>query len=139
MPSRSINILIGSGIRKGDKESFFGPAKENDEFFEAKHDDRWPDVLVQVGLMQSKSQAKRSGWNKDIEEGFNSFTFGKLKHRISVLKILKSSFLYISNRENRIVLLCDGESIQQADEQYEKKFGHKPEANGHISCQIRKM
>ena len=78
--SRSINILIGKGVRPDDRELFFGPLTPNDEFFALPDDTQWPQALSAVGLFRSTSEARKNGWNRPIEDGFSVFTIGKLKN-----------------------------------------------------------
>ena len=85
--TRSINILIGKWVGR-DKDLFFGP--ENafvDEWFAFVPEERWPRILKKVGLFPSTNQARKNGWDRDVQPGFSCFKFGKLKHDVCVLKI----------------------------------------------------
>lgn len=86
---KEYNVLIGNGVQESDKELFFGPLTKDDKFITMQDNVRWPDVLVECNIFKSKNDARRNGWNKEIEEGFTDRQrLGKLKHRIIVLKIL---------------------------------------------------
>lgn len=85
MKPLEFNILIGKTI-ESDKELFFGPLSEEDEFLSFE-DQNFGNLLAQLGLFPSAGQAKKNGWNKDIPEGFTDLEVGKLKTRIVILKI----------------------------------------------------
>ncbi len=86
---RSINFLIGDGILESDKDLFFGPISDTDEWFEFPYDVDYPEILVAAKLFTSKSQARKNGYNKSIPDGFSNFIFGKLHHEITILRIEK--------------------------------------------------
>jgi len=80
------NFLINDS--PGDIELFFGPVNpEVDSFhqFEAHH--TMAHVLFTAGVFPSVSQARNNGWNKPIPSGFTDMRAGKLKTRISILKV----------------------------------------------------
>jgi hypothetical protein len=83
-------ILIGNW-EEGDKELFFGPISEKDIFIEFPVSLRYPVLLRDLGIFQSSSQASNSGWNKEIPEGFTDMRIGKLRRRLTILKITKST------------------------------------------------
>jgi hypothetical protein len=80
-----INVLVGD-IQLSDRELFFGPLEDIDVWIELSVNVRWPDVMVAAGVFTSKSQARKNGWDKDVDAGFTDITVGKLKHRITILK-----------------------------------------------------
>jgi hypothetical protein len=80
-----VNVLVGD-TPDSDKELFFGPLEESDVWIKLSSDARWPDVMAAAGIFTSKSQARKNGWDKDIDEGFTDIRVGKLKHRVTVLK-----------------------------------------------------
>ncbi len=84
---RSINFLIGNGVLEADKDLFFGPILDTDEWFAFSDSDDWPEILVAAGLFSSRSQARKNGWNKPTPEGFGCYSFGKLRHELAVLRI----------------------------------------------------
>ena len=83
------NILIGKGIRESDKEGFFGPLVPEDVFVIKPEETKWVDLLVEFGVFQSKSQARKASeqWALPIPEGWTDVVVGKLKTRICILKI----------------------------------------------------
>ena len=87
MSTKEFNILIGN-ISEEDKELFFGPLNKNDEFLEMPEFTRYPQLLRDVGIFKSSSQARKNGWDKDISNGWAELTIGKLKHKIYILKII---------------------------------------------------
>ncbi len=82
-----MNILIGKGITETDKELFFNYTPE-DKFQEFPVETKFPQLLKALGIFPSTSEARRNGWDKDIPCGWTDFEIGKLKKRISILKIL---------------------------------------------------
>jgi hypothetical protein len=86
--SSEFNILIGPGVGEADKDLFFGPLRDTDVFqiFDVKA--RFPELLAALGIFRSRSEARKNGWDKDIPDGFLDFRIGKLKKRITILKIL---------------------------------------------------
>jgi hypothetical protein len=56
-----------------------------DEWFEIPEGTDWSKALAIAGLFRSRSQAKKNGWDKPIDAGFDVFTFGKLRHEVAVL------------------------------------------------------
>lgn len=80
------NILIGKPIEE-DKDLFFGPLSGAEDF-KLKEDMLFANLLVELGLFSSTSQARKNGWNKNIPEGFTDVIVGKLKTRITILKII---------------------------------------------------
>jgi hypothetical protein len=84
---RSINFLIGNGIRDSDRDLFFGPILETDEWFVCGDGAGWPEALVAARLFPSRSQARKNGWDKEVPNGFTCFPFGRLRHEVAVLKI----------------------------------------------------
>ena len=70
-----------------DYDLFFGPTKARIESDVVVQDfDRVSEVLVHLGLVDSKSWCRKNGWDKPLQEGYQEITFGKLKHRICILR-----------------------------------------------------
>lgn len=88
MLPQEINILIGNGIIETDRNSFFGPLKEDDEFQVYESSITFADLLVKNKFFTSKGDARRNGWNKDVPAGFTDLFVGKFKRRLTILKIL---------------------------------------------------
>jgi len=84
---REICILIGNW-QESDKELFFGPLTGNEEWHEFDIDTPWSTIMAELKLFPSKGQARKNGWDKDVEWGFDDFTFGKVKHWKTVLKVI---------------------------------------------------
>jgi len=82
------NIVIGS-ISEEDKELFFGPIFDFDKFKEFDEEIRFPQLLRELGLFKSSSEARKNGWNKDIPEGWFEATIGKKKNKLYILKLTK--------------------------------------------------
>lgn len=87
MENLEFNILIGN-IIESDKDLFFGPLREWDTF-QTVEDQNLAKLLASLGLFSSGGQARKAGWDKAIPEGFSDFIVGKLKTRITILKITK--------------------------------------------------
>ena len=83
------NILIGDGVLETDKELFFGPLNSMDKFLKFPISHRFPQLLRELGIFPSTSQAIKNGWDKDIPDGFSTWKIGSNKNRkyIYILKI----------------------------------------------------
>lgn len=68
-----------------DRETFFGPLEEIDEFVVV--DDSWSmaHIMQKAGIFDSVTQARKNGWNKRIPVGFTEVVAGKLKIEIAIL------------------------------------------------------
>ena len=89
--SQEFNILIGDGIQEElDKKLFFGPLEEWDKFMKIEFNFRFPQLMRQLGIFPSTSQAMKQGWDKDIPNGYSEWKIGSGKNlkRIYILKIL---------------------------------------------------
>jgi hypothetical protein len=81
------NIIIGEE-QEGDRDLFFGPLGDSDVFTTFPEGDHlWANVLADLGVFTSRSQARKAGWNRPVELGFSDVTIGKLKHRVTVLNL----------------------------------------------------
>lgn len=80
-----VNVLVGS-LPESDRDLFFGPLDGSETWIELDSDARWPDIMSAAGIFPSKSQARKNGWDKEVEPGFTHIKVGKLKHCITVLK-----------------------------------------------------
>ena len=79
------NILIGN-ISETDKNTLFGPLYPFDEFKEFPIDTKMPNLLKELGFFKSNGQARKAGWKDEIPVGWSSFTIGKKKRQIHILK-----------------------------------------------------
>ena len=78
------NILIGNPDERN-VEVCFGPLLPDDDFIQMDAETRWPQLLKAIGAFRSTSQARKNGWNKDIEEGWSQVRVGR--KTICVLKV----------------------------------------------------
>ena len=82
-------------IHKGhlcDKHLFFGPIESGDKFITI--DDEWKleDIAVACEIFQSKTQARKNGWNGELKDGWSEFrSITKKKISIFVLNKFVSS------------------------------------------------
>lgn len=104
------NCLIGNQWLESDKDLFFGPLHNSDIFLFFENDVTFPELLVAVGLFDSKNIARKNGWDAKriatfswnaklmcdtisqpglfIPDGWTDFRAAKGKtKRISILKI----------------------------------------------------
>jgi hypothetical protein len=78
----TIDVLSPSAPET-DHELFFGPILAEPFRSDATST---ADLLVELGLAQSKSWCRKNGWDKPIEPGFNVFVFGSKRVSIYVLR-----------------------------------------------------
>lgn len=81
---QEFNFVTGKNVRQSDIESLFNPGDEIESF---PYHWEYPDLLAHIKIFKSKSDARKNGWNKPIPNGFTDFRIGKLKNRITILKI----------------------------------------------------
>jgi hypothetical protein len=72
-----------------DKELFFGPLTDEDEFIEFGEPNTMANLLVMAGKFPSLSQARKNGWDIDIKPGFEHLTVGKGKNRMDLFILNK--------------------------------------------------
>lgn len=81
--------FIHRRLPETDKELFFGPLTDQDEFIEFDDGYTWLDILVEIGMFSSKSEARKNIKNLpvdiEIEPGFKDVYLGKKKTRVTVL------------------------------------------------------
>lgn len=80
------NVLIGNGVQEEDKELFFGPLSDKDKFLSFREDIRFPQLMSEIGVFPSATQARKNGWDKDIPSGWSMHKVGK--RHICILKVL---------------------------------------------------
>lgn len=68
-----------------DYDLFFGPNQFGSPIM-VHNFERTSEVLVALGLVESRSWCKKNGWDRPLESGYQEITFGKLKHRICILR-----------------------------------------------------
>ena len=66
--------------RNDDIKSLF----DESEIIYLEQNNNMSDVVAIAGIYDSKSQAKKDGWNKPIEDGYSEFVIGKLKTKIYI-------------------------------------------------------
>ena len=59
--------FINSNITEADKELFFGPLLENETFTVIEDHWKMAHVIHKAGLFPSVSQARKNGWNKELQ------------------------------------------------------------------------
>jgi len=98
--NKAINIFIGKKLTKKYKETFLMKYLYEDEGFillHYKNDPFWSQILRDVGIAKSLSQANGAGWNRKVDFGFQDIFLdglkirkedgaGKQPHRIVILK-----------------------------------------------------
>jgi hypothetical protein len=81
-----VNIIVGENWRHDDKSLLFAPndhtPPEVIHFFPATL--RMPQLLKEVLIFSSTSQARKAGWDKPIPPGWSDFTIGKKRTRICI-------------------------------------------------------
>ncbi len=60
--------------------------KTKERLYECPKDTQMKDLLVAAGLFESKSQAVKAGWNKEIPVGVNIYLIGKRKTEVCIFK-----------------------------------------------------
>jgi hypothetical protein len=77
---------IDSSLFFNNEEVLFIPARIQPKGSVARFVDvMMADIVTLLELFPSKGQAKKNGWDKPIPSGFNTFTIGKLKHKLWIL------------------------------------------------------
>lgn len=77
------DFIIGK-YQPNDPELFFGPDPIPIRYMDATTG--LPEILVLCGIFKSKSDARRNGWDRPIEPGWNQYRVGKKKIHICILK-----------------------------------------------------
>ena len=78
--------FVSTRILDADRDLFFGPITQADNFITIH--DSWimAHIMVAAGIFTSVSQARKNGWDKPIPKGFTDIRVGKLKTRITILE-----------------------------------------------------
>lgn len=70
-----VNILVDTGfLFESDLPLFFGSCISDEVWLVVKPDATWAHILVVLRCFPSVSQARKNGWNKEVQPGF-TFTF----------------------------------------------------------------
>lgn len=80
-----VNVIIGSASRRDIKE-MFGPLTGQEEFIRIDTNAQWGHLLKELSVFPSISQARKNGWDKDIECGFSEAMFRKKRKIVFVFK-----------------------------------------------------
>ena len=87
---KEFNITIGRNredLENWELELFLGVKTEEDGVpWKHYNETTYADIMKDTGIFKSKRDAKMNGWDKDISEGFEDVTVGKLKNRITTYK-----------------------------------------------------
>lgn len=86
----TIDVMVLNELRLTDDvltdwQLFFGPTNEKPLYTCSTN---MGEVLLELGLIDSKGWARKNGWWREIEPGFQCFTFGKNKIKIYVYKMI---------------------------------------------------
>jgi len=76
--------FISKDMTKEDLNLFFSPIEPMDTFITIQDDWTMADIMVQVGVFQSKTQAKKNGWDKPIPKRFSDMRVTKRKIRVTI-------------------------------------------------------
>lgn len=106
--NKYVNIFIGKKMSERDKEIFFNSSiHENRDcfFLHYKNDPFWSEIMRDLGIASSISNAKGAGWHRKVEPGFQDIYldglkvwkgngFGTNPHRITILKPYEKAKTY---------------------------------------------
>lgn len=79
----NVNILIANRFLVGDEKELFFDGEEVELY--PTDTDFWT-ILVDYGIMTSRSECRRNNKPREIPDGFSEHVHGKLKHKITILK-----------------------------------------------------
>ncbi|MBT6201756.1 MAG: hypothetical protein HOK57_10075 [Planctomycetaceae bacterium] len=79
--------FIHEDLPESDRDLFFGPLTEDDEFIFFGDDATMVNIVVEAGLFPSFTRARKSGEDKPIPTGFTDIHRGKNanKRRVTIL------------------------------------------------------
>ena len=77
--------FIHKDLSDTDRELFFGPLTEQDEFILI--DSTWTlaHIAHAIGMFPSVNQARKNGFNKPLDSGFSQHVLSKQKRLVSIL------------------------------------------------------
>lgn len=74
---RELNFF-SENMDKGDIDLFFGPLEPHDgPFVPMPHGWTMAHIMLQAGIFRSVTEARKNGWDKPIEKGFQTIEFKK--------------------------------------------------------------
>lgn len=79
-------IDVISRETEADYEAFFGPILDNAPRLVTEKNNM-ADILVELGLAESKTWARKNGWSKELPPGLSMHRFGK--NRIEIWVFIK--------------------------------------------------
>lgn len=85
--NNTIDVISPSMV--ADYSLFFGPWGAKIEIGEkvvVRDFQDLAELLVWLGLAQSRSWCRKNGWDKPLEPGYQEIVFGKLRYRICILR-----------------------------------------------------
>lgn len=74
--------FIHCELPEPDKDLFFGPLEEGDDFTTFGGDLTMADLVVELGVFPSVKQARKNGWAKPIPAGFSAHKIGKRRFHV---------------------------------------------------------
>lgn len=87
LESKSHNIIINNGnTLVTDAALLFGKvdSEEHEPVEVMEVGTTFADLLVKFGIFPSKGQARKSGWDKPIPDGWTEIQVGKMKHKFFI-------------------------------------------------------
>lgn len=84
LQDNSINIINPEKI--DDYDLFFGPLTDEEKTkYKTFKAESISDILLELGLAESRSWCKKNGWGYKLENGWTDIKFGSLKIRLCIL------------------------------------------------------
>lgn len=80
----TIDVLSSNTLSGGLYEPMFGPIIHEPLITNSTN---IADILVELGLAQSKGWCRKNNWNYEIPAGYNEIYFGKLKFKLCIFLI----------------------------------------------------
>lgn len=77
-----MNLIVENGRNDADDVRLFFQGEETQSLPENA---TMLDVVMLLGVFESRGQAKKAGWSKPIPQGFSSFEIGKLRKGVWIL------------------------------------------------------
>lgn len=77
--------FIHPDLPESDRELFFGPLGDDEEFILIEDGWLMAHIMHRVGIFPSVGQARKQGWDKPISEGFTMMTPTKRKIPVTIL------------------------------------------------------
>lgn len=82
--------FFSENMGKEDIDLFFGPLEPSDgPFIPMPHGWTMAHVICQAGIFKSVTEARKNGWDKPIEKGFQTIEFKKRGVKIHIMKMVE--------------------------------------------------